>query len=127
MPNLNELVRLARRETGTWTAGDLAKLLGCSRSTVQRSSRTEGLSRGGHYEILIKTVHPKNPGLAIQLAAARSTTLEKLGLAGQAFAGGGRVDAAAARVGRRAAALAFTVSRKRKMASFVTSGRCDCG
>src|ERR1700721_2154149 len=80
MAILNELVRIARRETGTWTAGDLAKLLGCSRSTVQRNLGTEGLSRGEHYEILIRTVHTKNPGLARQLAAARGTSLEELGL-----------------------------------------------
>ncbi len=81
MANLNELVRLARRETGTWIDGDLAKLLGCSRRTVQRNSRTEGLSRDEHYLRLIRAWHPRNPDLARQLAAARGTTLEALGLA----------------------------------------------
>jgi hypothetical protein len=80
MDNLNELVRLARRETKTWIDGDLAKLLGCSRRTVQRNSRTGGLSQRAHYETLIKAVHPKNPDLAAALALARNTTLAELGL-----------------------------------------------
>jgi hypothetical protein len=81
MPTTNDLVRSARRETRTWTDGELAKLLGCSRRTVQRNSATGGLSKDEHYGVLIKAVHPKNPELAGQLARARHTTLEELGLA----------------------------------------------
>lgn len=81
MASLYELVREARRETGTWTEPSLAKLLGCSRRTVQRHGQTAGLSQDHHYLLLIKAVHPRNPGLATQLARARHTTLEELGLA----------------------------------------------
>ncbi len=81
MPALHELVRSARREAGAWTDGDLAKLLGCSRRTIQRNSRTDGLSKDEDYGLLIRAVHPKNPDLAAQLARARHTTLEELGIA----------------------------------------------
>ena len=80
MASLFELVRLARRETGTWTEPSLAEFLGCSRRTVQRHLSEGGLSQERHYALLIKAVHPKNPELARQLAAARGTTLEALGL-----------------------------------------------
>jgi hypothetical protein len=80
MPTLHDLVRTARREAGVWSDGDLATLLGCSRRTIQRNSDTAGLSRDEHYGILIRAAHPKNPELAAQLARARHTTLEELGL-----------------------------------------------
>ena len=80
MANLDQLVRQARRETGTWTDGDLAKLLGCSRSTIQRNRHTAGLSRDVHYRLLIQAVHPKNPKLAAQIASARGLGLQQLGL-----------------------------------------------
>lgn len=84
MPTLYELVRLARRETNTWTDGDLATFLGCSRRTVQRHIHLGGLSQERHYHALIRAVHPKNPGLAAQLASARNTSLVELGLAAPA-------------------------------------------
>jgi hypothetical protein len=81
MSTLYDLVRKARRETGAWTDLDLAKLIGSSRRTVQRHSWEGGLSSEAHYQILIQAVHPKNPALAAQLAAARGTSLEALGIA----------------------------------------------
>ncbi|MHB8417684.1 MAG: helix-turn-helix domain-containing protein [Myxococcales bacterium] len=80
MATLDELVRQARRELHVWTHPQFARFLGCSTRTVQRHVRFGGVSQESHYHQIIRAVHPTNPALAAQLAAARHVTLEALGV-----------------------------------------------
>jgi hypothetical protein len=59
---------------------EFALLTGASLRTVERYSHNGGISDISQTHKLIAAVHPKNPDLANQLAAAAGTTLEALGV-----------------------------------------------
>ena len=80
MRNLPEIVLDARRASNTWTAPALAKLIGCSVRTVHRYAPTGGVFYPDHHAALIRAVHPNDPTLAAEYAAAVGSSLDALGL-----------------------------------------------
>lgn len=74
------LLMQARSELGL-NQRTLAKLLGVSMRTVQRHEDDGGLPIwGGHHAKLLKALHPRNPALASQIAAAHGKTLADYGI-----------------------------------------------
>ncbi len=80
MRDLALIITDARRAAHAWTAPQLAGLLGCSVRTVHRNARTGGLVYAHDHHALIAAVHPNDPVLAAEYAAAVGTSLEALGL-----------------------------------------------